>query len=119
MGKELCKNLQPSTDLGTINQMQTQTSDALSRIYAKGSLSFSGLKDIRGSLLRLNVGSTLNIPELLSIASLLDVALRAKSYGRRDGGMDGRSNDPDRHSSRTDDRSSGPTEETATTRRQP
>ncbi|WP_346697830.1 endonuclease MutS2 [Catenibacillus scindens] len=108
MGKELCKNLQPSTDLGTINQMQTQTSDALSRIYAKGSLSFSGLKDIRGSLLRLNVGSTLNIPELLSIASLLDVALRAKSYGRRDGGMDGRSNDPDRHSSRTDDRSSGP-----------
>ena len=84
MGKDLCKNLVPSTDLGTICQMQMETSDALARIYAKGHLSFSGLKDIRPSLLRLKVGSSLNIPELLALASLLDVALRAKSYGRRE-----------------------------------
>ncbi len=84
MGKDLCRNLMPSSDLGAICQMQMETSDALARIYAKGNLSFSGLKDIRGSLLRLKVGSALNIPELLAIASLLDVALRAKSYGRRE-----------------------------------
>ena len=84
MGKEMCKNLLPSTDLGEICQGQMETSDALSRIYAKGSLSFSGLRNIRDSLLRLKVGSSLSATELMHIASLLEAALRAKSYGRRE-----------------------------------
>lgn len=84
MGKELCQKLVPSCDLGEICQAQMETSDALSRIYAKGSVSFSGLKDIKGSLLRVKVGSPLNTTELLSVASLLDVALRIKTYGRRE-----------------------------------
>jgi len=84
MGKSLCQNLQPSTDLGEICQGQMETSDALSRVFAKGSLSFSGLRDIRSSLLRLKVGSSLSATELMHIASLLEVALRAKSYGRRE-----------------------------------
>lgn len=84
MGKEMCKNLLPSTDLGEICQGQMETSDALSRIYAKGSLSFSGLRNIRDSLLRLKVGSSLSATELMHIASLLETVLRAKSYGRRE-----------------------------------
>ena len=60
MGKALCEKLEPSADLGDICQNQMETSDALSRVYAKGSLSFSGLRDIRGSLLRLKVGSSLS-----------------------------------------------------------
>lgn len=84
MGKEICKNLLPSTDLGEICLGQMETSDALSRIYAKGSLSFSGLRSIRDSLLRLKVGSSLSAAELMHIASLLETALRAKSYGRRE-----------------------------------
>ena len=36
------------------------------------------------SLLRLKVGSSLSITELMHIASLLETALRAKSYGRRE-----------------------------------
>ena len=84
MGKDLCEKLLPSTDLGEICQGQMETTDALSRLYAKGSISFSGLRDIRGSLLRLKVGSSLSIQELMHIASLLETALRVKSYGRRD-----------------------------------
>lgn len=84
MGKDLCEKLLPSTDLGEICQGQMETTDALSRLYAKGSISFSGLRDIRGSLLRLKVGSNLSIQELMHIASLLETALRVKSYGRRD-----------------------------------
>lgn len=84
MGRALCEKLEPSADLGEICQNQMETSDALSRIYAKGSLSFSGLRDIRGSLLRLKVGSSLSATELMHIASLLEAALRAKSYGRRE-----------------------------------
>ena len=84
MGKDLCEKLLPSTDLGEICQGQMETTDALSRLYAKGSISFSGLRDIRGSLLSLKVGSSLSIQELMHIASLLETALRVKSYGRRD-----------------------------------
>lgn len=84
MGKALCQKLTPSSDLGEICRLQMETSDALTRIYAKGSISFSGLKDIGASLLRLKVGSTLNIPELLTISKLLDAALRVKSYARKE-----------------------------------
>lgn len=84
LGKNLCKHLEPSNDISEITRLQTETSDALARIYAKGSISFSGLYDIGASLLRLKVGSSLNIPELLQISKLLDTASRVKSYSRRE-----------------------------------
>ena len=40
MGKALCQKLTPSSDLGEICRLQMETSDALTRIYAKGSISF-------------------------------------------------------------------------------
>ena len=49
----------------------------------KGSLSFGGVKDVRGSLKRLEIGSSLSIHELLAVSSLLTCAARAKNYGRR------------------------------------
>lgn len=82
MGKKLCRELTPVSDLSQIRLSQTQTSDALARIFAKGSISFSGLYDIGGSLLRLKVGSALGIVELLQISKQLDVALRVKTYAR-------------------------------------
>ena len=60
-GKALCRSLVPSSDIGEIRRMQRETSDAAARLYRKGSVSFSGLSDIRGSLKRLEVGSSLNI----------------------------------------------------------
>ena len=61
MGKELCHNLMPSSDISEILQGQMETSDALTRVMKKGSLSFSGIRDIRGALLRLKVGSTVGM----------------------------------------------------------
>ena len=55
MGKQMCRELQPSCDLGTIRQSQTETTDALTRVRMKGSLSFGGVKDVRGSMKRLEV----------------------------------------------------------------
>ena len=83
-GKLLCRHLQPSSDYGEILQAQTETSDAVSRIRMKGSLSLSGVRDIRDSLKRLEIGSSLSIPELLSVSSVLTVAARAKTYGRHE-----------------------------------
>ena len=83
-GRELCRKLKPMTDLEAIEDAQAKTRDALSRIFKKGSLSFSGLHNIGASLKRLEIGGTLGIEELLRIASLLEVAKRAKSYSRSD-----------------------------------
>ena len=84
MGKQMYRELQPSCDLGTIRQSQTETTDALTRVRMKGSLSFGGVKDVRGSMKRLEIGSSLGIPELLAVSSLLTVAARAQSYGRHE-----------------------------------
>ena len=84
LGKQLCKNLVPSCDLNEIKNNQLQTADALSLIWSKGSVSFSGLHNIGESLKRLEIGSTLGIGELLSISSLLKVALRIKTFSRRE-----------------------------------
>lgn len=81
-GKKLCRELQPSSDFDEIIQNQTETADAVTRVRMKGGLSFSGVRDIRDSLKRLEIGSSLSIRELLSISSLLTCAARAKAYGR-------------------------------------
>lgn len=83
-GKLLCRDLMPSSDYDEILQAQTETTDAVTRIRMKGSLPLSGIRDIRDSLKRLEIGSALSITELLSISSLLTVAARAKAYGRHE-----------------------------------
>lgn len=86
MGKELCRNLLPSTDIYEIRRMQTQTRDALTRLFQKGNISFGSVKDIRGSLKRLEIGSSLGISELLSVAGLLENTNRVKAYSRNERG---------------------------------
>ncbi|MCI8859943.1 MAG: endonuclease MutS2 [Lachnospiraceae bacterium] len=81
-GRELCHRLRPSSDLDWIRLAQQQTADALTRIYQKGSLSFSGTHNLGASLKRLEIGGVLSIEELLRVASLLEVAKRAKAYSR-------------------------------------
>lgn len=83
-GKNLCRNLIPTTDLGSIETAQEQTAAAFTRVVKKGKLSFSGCYSVEDSMLRLEVGGTLNISELLRVCKLCEVANRAKSYGRHD-----------------------------------
>ena len=78
--RKMCADLKPMTDINSINDALTQTSDALSRIYAKGSVSFSGVTNIIDSIKRLEVGSTLNTHELLNISAVLTTAAAAKSH---------------------------------------
>jgi len=83
-GKQLCRELYPSSDLEEIRQNQRQTRDACVRIMQKGSISFSGIRDIRASFQRLKVGSVLGMGELLSVGSLLEAANRVKAFSRTD-----------------------------------
>ena len=83
-GKTRCKNLKPMTDLEEINTAEEQTAAAFTRIVKKGRLSFSGCYAVEDSMKRLEVGAALSAPELLRICKLLEVANRAKAYGRHD-----------------------------------
>ena len=84
LGKQRCENLLPSTSIGEIEHQQQQTSDALTRLFQKGTISFGSVKDVRASLKRLEIGSSLNIIELLQISSLLENTSRVKTYGRKE-----------------------------------
>lgn len=84
LGQARCRVLTPSGDLAAIRSMQSQTADALKRLFRKGSISFGNARDIRPSLKRLSVGGSLNQSELLAIAGLLENAGRVKAYGRHE-----------------------------------
>ncbi|MBO4324031.1 MAG: endonuclease MutS2 [Lachnospiraceae bacterium] len=81
LGRRRCGELVPVDTKEEAEELQRETADALSRIYSKGSLSFSGIPDIGDSLLRLDRGGCLQIPEFLRIGSLLTAVARAKDYG--------------------------------------
>lgn len=84
MGQRLCRELTPYTDLERIRLMQVQTADALTRLFRKGGISFGSVKDVRSSMKRLEIGSPLNIPELLTIARLLENTANVKSYSKQE-----------------------------------
>ena len=91
-GRKRCLDLVPMQKLSDITAAQTETADALSRVYRRGSLYLGGAKDVRPSLKRLEVGSSLNIMELLDLCTLLETAAKAKQYARQN---DGREEEPD------------------------
>lgn len=78
--KQILHKLGPMTDIDKINTALDYTNDALTRVYQKGSVDFSRIKDIRGSIARLKVGSSLNALELLNISMLLECAAHIKGY---------------------------------------
>lgn len=84
LGKQQCLELLPMHDLEEVRLAQCQTADALRRVYAKGSVSFSGTKNIGASLKRLEIGGSLNAVELLRICALTETAGRIKQYSRGD-----------------------------------
>ena len=79
--KKKCTELVPVTSLWEIERAQTQTADALRRIWQKGSISFGGIRDIRSSIKRLEIGGILGMGELRQIMSLLETAGQVQKYG--------------------------------------
>ena len=82
--KDMCRKLVPYDNIGDVERAQRETADALRRIYRKGSISFGGIRDIRGSLKRLEIGGILGMGELLQIMSLLETAGKIRQYGQRE-----------------------------------
>ena len=81
MAKRRCDRIKPKQDIDVINTLQEETRDALLRLNRQGNVSFSGLKDIRASIKRLEVKGALTAGELLDIAGVINAAIDVKAYG--------------------------------------
>ncbi|MBQ3371986.1 MAG: endonuclease MutS2 [Oscillospiraceae bacterium] len=78
--KEECLSLKPSVEQAEVALRLEETSCACTMMTVRGSPSFSGVKDIRPSLARADLGGALNTRELLNIAALLRCARLVRTY---------------------------------------
>ena len=82
--REKALALRPSREIAEVRSRLGETSAAAEMMVTKGSPSFSGVKDVRSSLARADMGGMLNTRELLDIAAVLSAARGAISYASSD-----------------------------------
>jgi len=80
LGKELAENLVPSADIREIQRLLKETDDGVSFLVRKGNPPLSGIRDIRGSIRRVEIGAVLTNGGLLAVADVLRVSRQLKSY---------------------------------------
>ena len=78
--KERALALTPSTDEAEVRHRIEETTAAKTMMVVRGSPSFYGVKDVRASLARADLGGALNTRELLDIAGVLQCARLVRSY---------------------------------------
>ena len=78
--KEAALALSPSADPAEVRRRLAETTAARSMMVVRGSPSFSGVKDVRPSLSRADLGGSLNTRELLDIARVLQCARLVRGY---------------------------------------
>ncbi len=78
--KEEALRLSPSVERAEVKRRLEETSAAKTMMTVRGSPSFSGVKDVRASLARADLGGALNTKELLDIARVLQCARLVRGY---------------------------------------
>ena len=79
--RERARALIPSGNRAEVSRRLDETSAAAKMMVVSGSPSFSGVKDVRASLQRADMGGVLNTRELLDIAGVLSAARAVRAYG--------------------------------------
>ena len=78
--KQAALLLSPSGDRAEVKRRLDETTAAKTMMVVRGSPSFSGVKDVRPSLARADLGGALNTRELLDIARVLQCARLVRGY---------------------------------------
>ncbi len=78
--KELALKLSPTTEEAELKRRLEETTAAKNMMVVRGSPSFYGVKDVRASLARADLGGALNTRELLEIAHVLQCARLVRAY---------------------------------------
>ncbi len=84
MAKEKAEALLPYTAMTDITQAQQETTEAVSMILRKGTLTLGGFREIRPQMKRAAMGGVLSMGELMNIGSFLYVCRRAKEYAKHE-----------------------------------
>lgn len=82
MGKKLCRELKPSSNLLEVKERLDETKEAMEVVLKWGSLPLDGIKDISDSIRKSKVGFTLNPGELLGVSDILRCSRRLKAFMR-------------------------------------
>ena len=80
LGKTVCLNLSPSSDIEQVQQLLDETTAASNLSTRKGYPAFSAVKDVSASLDRAERGGILQPKDLLQIAGVLRCVRNVKSY---------------------------------------
>lgn len=80
LGSELAKQLMPDNDFEKIKINLKETSDGVNFISRRGSPPLGGIHDIRDSIRRADIGSMLNLGELIRVAGVLRAVRNLKNY---------------------------------------
>lgn len=80
LGKEIAKSLLPEKNFSSIERLLKETSDGVSFIARRGSPPMGGIRDIRASVKRVEMGSVLGPGELLAVADTLRASRNLKQY---------------------------------------
>ena len=78
--KEEAAKLRPSDDRNEVSRRLSETTAAKTMMVVRGSPSFGGIKDVRPSLSRAELGGALNTRELMDIAGVLQCARLVRGY---------------------------------------
>ena len=78
--KELALELEPSADAYEVKHRLEETTAAKTMMTVRGGPGFSGVKDVRASLARADLGGALNTRELMDIAHVLQCARLVRGY---------------------------------------
>lgn len=78
--KELALELEPSADAYEVKHRLEETTAAKTMMTVRGGPGFSGVKDVRASLARADLGGALNTRELMDIARVLQCARLVRGY---------------------------------------
>jgi DNA mismatch repair protein MutS2 len=80
LGKDKVKKLMPSFSFEEIQEAHAHTAEAAKVLRLKGNVPLGGLRDIRGSIKRAEIGGQLNADELLDTASTIYGSRMFKSF---------------------------------------
>ena len=84
LGKELVKELIPSTEIYRVKKWQKETTEAVSILLRKGEAPLFSVPNFDETFKKINVVAMLNMKELLQIATLLSNMKRLKNYFKND-----------------------------------
>jgi DNA mismatch repair protein MutS2 len=80
LGKEKVENLVPSLSFSQVEEWQTHTDEAVKVLRIKENVPLGGIRNIRSSIKRAEIGGILNAEELLDISSTIRAGRRMKRF---------------------------------------